>query len=136
MKDKRPIEVQVADLTEEQKREIPKIFRIHLIITILIVGVYLACLLLCWMSAGSAKAEVESIEAKKATASLWESLGLTREWLAAQDRYDAAMHTFFMVSIGGAAVLCVVALGVQFYLTKKYPYYSEKKHFYLRKMAR
>lgn len=136
MKDKRPIEVQVAELTEEQKQKIPKIFWMHLIITIVIIGAHLISGLFCVINVEAAKAELRSIEARRATASLWESLSLTKEWLAASDRYDVAMQTLTTVGIGTAVAGIIAVLGVQLYITKKYPFYSEKKHFYLRKIAR
>lgn len=136
MKDTRPIRVQVAELTEEQKQNIPTIYKYHLIFSLTIIGLFLLALLISHICVVSAQTKLNQLENELDTISVSERYALYEDWTSAIDQYDSTIHLRTMISIIGGSILIVLALAAQFYINKKYPYYNEKKYFYLKKSAR
>ncbi len=110
MKDTRPIEAQVADLTEQQKKTVCNIFTYGLIgeCIVLIPGVALMffCLFLMF---------VDPVTFFETTIN-----GMSLN------------HIFFLVC-GVVAVLCFAFIA---FIKIKFPYYSDKKAVYLRKQRK
>lgn len=135
MKDTRPIEAQVAELTDEQKRTIPKIYKYHLIFSIVLIVALLAGLLIAHVGVVNAQSDYDEIQAK-ISASPVGYLQYGAESRAAFDALDAAVNVRTMFAIIGGIVTILLACGAQLLISKKYPYYSEKKYTYLKKSAR
>lgn len=135
MKDTRPIDVQVAELTPEQKRKIPKIYKYHMIFSfVLIVGLLFA-LLFTHIGVVNAQSHLDSIKEKIASNGAF-GTQYYADQTAAYDAYDAAVNVRTMVAIIGGIAVLVLAIGAQVFISKKFPFYSEKKYTHLKKAPR
>lgn len=137
MKDTRPIDIQVAELTPEQKRKIPKIYKAHLLFSFILVGALLVALLFAQIGVLNARSDLEAIQDKiNSAVPEWTGIQYFAEETAAYEAYDSAIHVRMLISIIGGITVLILALGAQLFISKKYPFYSEKKYTYLKKSAR
>ena len=100
MKDTRPIDVQVAELTKEQKRTIPKIYKYHLIFSIAIIALLLIALLFSHVAVANAKSDWDLIEEKIESIHSSDKYKLYGDRTSAIATYEAAVHTRTMVRNG------------------------------------
>lgn len=130
MKKKLPVDQQAALLTTEQKKTVPKLFWVQIIALIVafivVVGSFAA-----WFAAHQKAAQLK--DRYYAAAADGDSILASSEklwaWFDASEKAD----TIADVTIIACIALFLIFLVMAIYIAKKYPYYSEKLYFYLRK---
>lgn len=144
MKDLRPIEIQVAELNEEQKNNIVMLYKKQfkvLIIAMIVFAVALVAFIGFRISASIAKDDWDRIETSIA---LNEIDGSYNEELYdanydAIDRYyDLLQYSNLSLMIGGGLTFVIACLSLLVISNgkKQVPYYSEKKYRYIKKMRK
>ena len=139
-KDKRPVNMQVADLTVEQRNRIPRIALYHILFSVLalVLVVVLAFVPMftalsdytaagdkadetfnAWLDAPTLSAEKEACHLRM--------LEAEKDELAAKQEFSQKMTTC-LIALGAWLIIEVVIILVVY---KKYPYYSDRKCFYI-----
>lgn len=136
MKDTRPIDIQVAELTPEHKRKIPKIYKAHLLFSFVLIGSLLVALLFAQIGVFAARSDLDAVQHKIHAGGSLGGIHYFAEETAAYEAYDSAIHTRMLVSIIGGISVLILALGAQVFIAKKFPFYSEKKYTYLKNSPR
>lgn len=134
MKDNRPIEMQVAELTPEQRKKLPKIYTTSIIFCVVSV------LILAFALTGIGVRIFELREEAELHAELID-MGVYDfteydEYYDKMDEADAMIETFFTVAAVGGAFMFALVLTFNVVISKRYPYYSEKRYFYLKKLKK
>ena len=136
MKDLRPINIQVEELTKEQKDNICKVYRWNMLVSVsaIILGVILVVFSsICYFQRESAYEEYED-----ATATLYSSVNLNvksktgelyKDYLEASEKFEFAILLTLITSV----ILFISVLSVTILIKKKYPYYSEQRYNYINK---
>ena len=144
MKDLRPIEIQVAELNEEQKDNIVKLYKkqfnwtiVAMIVLIIAVGFFIGFRVV----SAEAADEHEKIETSIALNedSNTYNFELFEESMDALNRqYDFEQYSHLSLIIGGGVSLIFsgIALAIVSSGKKQMPYYSEKKYRYIKKMRK
>lgn len=144
MKDLRPIEIQVAELNEEQKDNIVKLYKKQFNWTIVAMIVFLIAVVFFIgfrVVAADAADEHERIETSIALNEVTNTYNfeLYEESMDALNRqYDFKQYSHLSLIIGGGVsiVFSGTALAIVGSGKKKMPYYSEKKYRYIKKMRK
>ncbi len=139
---KKPIEQQVAELTLEQKSNMGKIYKKYIIwlIAIFLVGVLVGIGISAEASINEKRAKDKhdkiqtQIELNEATNKY--DFSLFDESLEALDEYYDAKQRKNSALVTGSAISFFGVLGVYFIFKKKYPYFSERKYAYLKKLEK
>ena len=132
MKDNRPIAVQVAELTDEQRANIPNIYKKHFIFsvcTVLVEFVLMAITAFMYIKAEAMYKEYNSIGLNtfdlgniQKRSELWQNY----------DKMSDLVFIMFIVIMVYSVIMIIASLLVKSYITKKYPYYSEKRYRYIK----
>lgn len=134
MKDKRPIEQQVADLTADQKQKLGKIFWTQLIVVILLVATCLTIIVCGSITIHQANTELDQLQFQIDMEDPLEyNAALHDQYWVAWDKLDAAWEFYPILLIVYGAIAMAALVIMMVVTAKKFPYYSEKKYFYVRK---
>lgn len=156
MKDKRPIQQQVAELTEEQKDNIVSAFKKSLwsmiplyvlfICAVILVNVWSGQATEAYWAASDRQYEVRDmyadiVQIDGETLTLWnldhpkviEADSLAE---AAEQKADALKAARIYVLIVGAVVLVGGNVILNLMVAKKYPYYTEKRYYCIKKQRK
>ena len=137
-----PIEQQIAELTPEQKNAMGKIYKKYAISIIAVLLLCVIAIVVLYAQASTkeeqAKEEYDIIQTKIA---LYEQakrydLSLYDESMKALDEYHDAQQAKYFVLVAVSVVGILGILAVMFIFKKKYPYFSEKKYAYLKKIQK
>ena len=141
MKDTRPIDRQVRELTAEQKKTIRRVGVTYDIIMCLVVLIYIAVAVVFMVQLGTANHELEHISFYKTvtengkTTEVYDDAAYPR-YISLVEQQERTMSTFVTVAaIGFVAVLAVMFAGLLF-IHSKYPYYSDKRFLYISRQNR
>lgn len=141
MKDKRPIETQVAELTPEQKKTIRRVGICYDIIMCVVVLAYMVVALtfMAQLARNNEKLENFSLVSTSVNTGVVEetySPLASAEYQALIGQQEQNMTTFAMVAgIGFVAVLAVMGAGLLI-IAVKFPYYSDKRFVYIGRQLR
>lgn len=141
MKDLRPIEIQVAELNEEQKNNIVMLYKKQfkiLIIAMIVFAVVIVAFIGFRIAASIAKDDWDRIETSITLSGMDGSydMGLFDANYDAMNRYyDLLQYSNLSLMIGGGLALIIgcISLIVLSNGKKQFPYYSEKKYRYIKK---
>ena len=139
-KDKRPINVQVADLTAEQRKSIPRIALYHTLFSVLALVLVAVLTIVPLFTASSdytvagdkadetfnAWLDAPTLSAEKEACHL-RMLEAEKDELAAKQEFSQKMTTC-LIALSAWLIIEVVIILVVY---KKYPYYSDRKYFYI-----
>ena len=138
-KDTRPIEIQVAELTDEQKRNIPRIFYGHLALAVALILMLLGVIAFFHFQTAEAYETYDIMEQQfdinMNTGKFTSPDFLDEKW-DAYDRWERCLQAEFISAAAGGIILLVVALLMQLLSNILFPYYSDKKFFYLSKIKK
>ena len=141
MKDKRPIETQVAELTPEQKKTIRRVGISYDIIMCVVVIAYLvvALFFMAQMNATNEKIEnfsfYKTVEVDGQTRTEYDATAYDA-YVDLVTRQEQTMTDFVTIAgIGFVAVLLIMGVGLLI-IAVKFPYYSDKRFVYIGRMNR
>ncbi len=135
MKDTRPIEIQVAELTDEQKMNIKKTYTTQTVISCVFLVCAAVSLIACgmWCMLAYSALGLAADDYFHGSFADDNHSELQDTYYQAQDNVDIAVYgsaaTLIVVNGSGVAVLAAYMISSK----KKYPYYSEKAYKYLKK---
>ncbi len=136
------LEQQIAELTPEQKNNMGKIYKKYIIflISILLVGVLVGIGIFAEASINEKKAKdkhdkIQTLIELNETTNKYDFSLFDEDLEALDEYYDAKLRKNSALVIGSAIAFFGV-LGVYFTFKKKYPYFSEKKYTYLKKLEK
>lgn len=134
MKDNRPIEMQVAELTPEQRKKLPKIYTTS-VIAVVVPVIVLVLVVFGLFARGFELREEAVLHTEMIDMGVYDFTEYD-EFYEKMDEADAMIETAFIVSGVGAVFLIVYVLIFNVAIYKRYPYYSEKRYFYLKKLKK
>ena len=139
---KKPIEQQVAELTPEQRGNLGKAFKlmIMLIIISLLIGILTGLVFYAENKEQEkiAKEKYDETQAKidEASENNIFDLSLYDDNLEAMNEYYDKKNKTYRGVVYGGIVASGCCFASAFYMNYKYPYFSEKKYFYLKKLEK
>ncbi len=142
MKDTRILQEQIAEMTEEQKNNMGKIYKKYVISLVLVVfvGILIALGLFVEASISEEKAREKY---DKIQAQIELNAQMNKYDFSLFDEKSEALDEYFdmnqqkNMSLGiGSGVAFLGVLITYFIFKRKYPYFSEKKYAYLKKMEK
>ena len=136
---KKPIEQQIAELTEEQKANLKPLYKKYGIILLSILGICAILGTIGYLYTSSLVNEAEEKYNDLCYATeLNADLGIID--LDLMDEHHEAMDAYFdllpftYAPIGAAGLLLIIGVLVTYFVfKKKYPYFTEKRYTYLKK---
>ena len=134
MKDTRPIEMQVATLTPEQRAKIPKIFKTALVLCLVPLFIFLLTVIATYARVFELREEAE-LHSEMIDMGVYDFTAYD-EYYDMLDEVDKANETAFVVTVAGAISIIVYVLVVNLVISKRYPFYSEKRYYYLKKLKK
>lgn len=140
--DKRPIEQQVAELTPEQRNNMGKVFKTYVISLVSILLLFgIAVVALLTFSNAREKEAKEKYDEVQAIVDSFEQKGKYNP--NAYEALELAMDNYYDIREGKALNLMVISIIALFLyllaiiiIKKKYPYFSDKKYTYLKKLQK
>ncbi len=135
MKDLRPIEEQISELTDKQKSNIPKVFAAQISIILIVFAVIICIFCFFAVSEEQCTDRYELLDVQSELNELNGSydFSLYEEKMELLDKIDMLYKAKFISLIAGCIIGMVVILAVQIIINKGFPYYSEQKLIYLLK---
>ena len=135
MKDLRPIEEQISELTDKQKANIPKVFAVQISIILIVFAVIICIFCFFAMSAERCTDRYQLLDVQSELNELNGSYDFSvfEEKMKLLDKIDMLHKAKFISLIAGGIIGMAVVLAVQLIINKGFPYYSEQKLIYLLK---
>ena len=130
---RKPIEQQVAELTPEQKNNMGKIYKKYSISIVSILLIFFILVIAMFAYASSKEKQAKTRADMILENNIFSSYDEREELL--EEYYDAKQLKPLTLIVGGGVSLAAIVV-VCLIIQRKYPYFSEQKYKYLKKMEK